>query len=433
VRLDERVDPEQPPVSAADHRATPPRSGLRRRVAVVVAAVLVAVLGVAGTASYADDVSRAVQTVVADEPRAVSDQTVLGNLWRVYTENYLEEGTGRTLDPQNDQITTSEGESYTMLRAVWMDDLDTFSASWQWTKDNLQRDDFLMSWRFGLRDDGTYGVQSELGGDNTASDADSDIALALLMAYSRWKQDVFLYDALAIVSSIWEQEVVVVDGAPVLVANDLEQDDPDRVLVNPSYFAPYAYRVFAEVDPDHDWMGLVDNSYAVLEQLDQQPLDADRAVGLAPDWVFMDRRTGAFSAVSDTLTTRYSYDALRLPWRLALDVRWNGEERARQLLEQQSVLATRWTTDGRLVAGYDRDGTPAVDYEAPAMYGGAMGYFDVVDPALADEVYAQELLPVYDADTGNLAQQLGYYDSNWVWFGMALHLDALPDLTVTNE
>ena len=433
MRLDERAEPREAPVGdvpAGQHRR---RGGRRLTPAVVVAVVLALVLGVLGTVRYADDVARAVRAVAADEPRAVNDRTVLDNLWRVYKETYLEEGTGRTVDRQTDDITTSEGESYTMLRAVWSDDLQTFTESWQWTKDNLLRDDGLLSWRFGERPDGSYGVQTEVGGDNAASDADVDVALALLMAYSRWKQESFLYDALPLIHAIWDQEVVGVAGRPVLVANDLERDDDERVLVNPSYFAPYAYRVFARVDPAHDWSALVDNSYAVLEQLDAQPLDADRSAGLPPDWVYMDRETGEFSAVSDQLTTRFSYDALRLPWRLALDARWHGEDRARALLERQSALATRWREDGRLVAAYDRDGTPAADYEAPALYGGAMGFFTVVEPGLAEEVYAEELLPVYDADTGNLAEQLGYYDSNWVWFGMALHLDALPDLTVSDE
>ncbi|SDO74615.1 endoglucanase [Klenkia soli] len=404
-----------------------------RRVLLLVAAALVVALaaGLVGLARADDRVAAAVDRVTADAPMSVGDRTALDALWRVYKETYLEPGTNRTLDKQNDDITTSEGQSYTMMRAVWSDDLATFRASWQWTKDNLQRPDFLMSWRFGERPDGTYGVQTEVGGDNTATDADVDIAFSLLMAYQRWQDDTFLYDALPIINSIWDEEVVAVGGRPVLVANDLEQDDRDRVLLNPSYFAPYAYRVFAEVDddPTHDWSAVVDSSYEILAELDAAPLDTATSAGLAPDWVFLDRRTGAYSAVSDTLTTRFSYDALRSPWRLALDLEWNAEPRARALLEEQDVLADDWRTDGRLVAAYSRDGSPAADYEAPAMYGGTMGFFATVEPELATEVYQDELLPVYDADTGNLTTDLGYYDSNWVWFGMALYLDQLPDLT----
>jgi endoglucanase len=431
VQRDQLAQPDVHPVD--DSAAGRARRTHRHHVGVAVILVLAIVLGVVGAIRYADDVGRAVQSVAADEPRAASDKVVLDDLWRDYTDTYLEAGTHRTIDRQAGGITTSEGESYTMLRAVWVDDLQTFADSWQWTKDNLQRDDHLMSWKFGPQEDGSYGIQVGVGGANTATDADVDIAYALLMAYSRWKDDAFLYDALPIIHSIWEREVVQVGGRPVLVANDLERANPRQLLINPSYFAPYAYRVFATVDPDHDWAGLVDNSYALLEQLAQQPLDADATAGLPPDWVHLDRRTGEFSAVDDTLTTNFSYDALRLPWRLALDQRWYGEPRARELLAGESVLGARWTADGRLVASYHRDGTAAADYESPAMYGGAMGYFTVAQPALAEQIYDQELLTLHDADTGHLAQPLSYYDSNWVWFGMALYLDRLPNLTVSEQ
>jgi endoglucanase len=432
MRLDERAVPEvfahdRLPRRDAGQRARRRRRGIAAAVAVAVGVTVV------GGLRLGDDVQRAAEVIAADEPMVASDKTVLADLWRVYTETYVESGTNRTMDLQDGGVTTSEGQGYTMLRAVWMDDQQTFAESWQWTKDNLQRDDWLLARRFGERPDGSYGIQDELGGAASATGADVDVAFALLMAYSRWQQDDYLYDALPVIDAVWEQSVVRVDGAPVLVADDLQAADADQVLVNPSYLAPYAYRVFARVDPSHDWSGLVDSSYALLEELADEPLDADRSAGLPPDWVHVDRRTGEFSAVGGDLTTRFGHEALRLPWRLALDRAWHGEERALRLLEGQSVLAESWTGQGRLVAGYDRDGAPAAGDEAPALYGGAMGYFTTVRPDLADKVYTEELLPLYDPDTGDLAEQLSYYDSNWVWFGMALHLDELPNLNVSEE
>jgi endoglucanase len=432
MRLDERAVPEVFAHDSLPRRDAGQRARHRRRGIAAVVAVVVGVTVVGGL-RLADDVQRAAEVIAADEPMVASDKTVLADLWRAYTETYIESGTNRTMDLQDGGVTTSQGQSYTMLRAVWMDDQQTFAESWQWTKDNLQRDDWLLARRFGERPDGSYGIQDERGGADSATDADVDVAFALLMAYSRWQQDDYLYDALPVIDAVWEQSVVLVDGAPVLVADDLQGTDADQVLVNPSYLAPYAYRVFARVDPGHDWSGLVDSSYALLEELADEPLDADRSAGLPPDWVHVDRRTGEFSAVGGDLTTRFGHDALRLPWRLALDRAWYGEERALRLLEGQSVLAESWTGQGRLVAAYDRDGAPAVGDEAPALYGGAMGYFTTVRPDLADEVYTDELLPLYDPDTGDLAEQLSYYDSNWVWFGMALHLDELPNLNVSEE
>ncbi len=423
---DGRSDAEVPPRRV---RARKP-SLLRRRHSVAVVVVLAVLLSIVG-GLVQPALHRAIAAVAADRPMVRSQDAALTDLWRVYKDVYLQPGTRRTTDLQNGGITTSEGESYTMLRAVWMDDQQTFAASWQWTKDNLQRADHRLAWRFGKRPDGSYGVQTQIGGNNSATDADVDVAFALLMAYSRWKQDTYLYDALPLIASIWEKSVVLVGGRPVLTSDDVQPENPLKVLVNPSYFAPYAYRVFAKVDRHHQWQALTDNGYALLTQLDQKPLDARAAAGLPPDWVYLDRSTGQLSAVGGRLTTDFGYDALRLPWRLALDYSWYGDQRARRLLQRESLLARDWTRDHRLAAGYSRDGTPAAAYEAPAMYGGAMGYFTVIRPDLARAVYARELLPLYDPNTEGLSRPLSYYDSNWVWFGMALHLHQLPNLTVT--
>lgn len=427
----QRDEPTRSALPAGERPGTPKAPWRRTPASVALAAA--AALTVAAAVPLQEDVRAAVEVVAADEPIISSDRTLLVDLWRVYRDRHLEEGTGRTIDHQADGITTSEGQSYTMLRAVWMDDQETFAQSWQWTKDNLQRDDRLLAWKFGERSDGSFGVQDQVGGGNSATDADVDVAFALLMAYSRWKDDAYLYDALPLIEAIWLKSVVYVQGAPVLVANDLERLDATEVLVNPSYFAPYAYRVFGQVDPERDWAALVDNSYTLLARLQQEPLDAERAAGLPPNWVSMNRLTGGFSAPNGDLTTHFGYDALRTPWRLALDHAWYGDPRARTLLEEQDLLARTWIDERRLVAEYRRDGTPAADYESPAMYGAAMGFYEVVAPELADEVYAEELLPLYDADGRDVSEELGYYGSNWVWFGMALHLDQLPNLNVTQE
>ena len=433
MRLDEKIVPDVTPADRPAPRRRVGRHAARRPRGVAAAIALAVGATVVGGVVLADDVRRTASVIAADEPMIASEKSVLADLWRDYKEIYLEEATGRTMDLQDGTVTTSEGQGYTMLRAVWMDDQETFARSWQWTKDNLQRDDSLLAGRFGERVDGSYGIQDDLGGAISATDADVDIAFALLMAYSRWQQDDYLYDAVPIIEAIWERSVLPVEGEPVLMADDLQGRNGDQVLLNPSYFAPYAYRVFAAVDPEHDWAGVVDSSYALLERLVAEPLEAGSTVGLPPERVRVDRRTGEFIAVTGDLSTRYSTDALRLPWRLALDHAWYGDERALRLLEEHAFLADAYLEHGRLVGAYYRDGTPAADYETPAMYGGAMGFFDTVRPELADEVYTEELLPLYDLDTGDLAERLSYHDSNWVWFGMALHFDELPNLNVTPE
>src|SRR5690606_13703874 len=110
-----------------------------------------------------------------NETLVFSPQRIMSALWADYKSHFLEAESKRTLDPSRNNITTSEGVSYTMLRAVWMGDKETFDTQWQWAKDNLSRqDDALFYWLYGQRSDGTYGVLAEQGGQNSASDADTD-------------------------------------------------------------------------------------------------------------------------------------------------------------------------------------------------------------------------------------------------------------------
>lgn len=395
-----------------------------RQLALIVAIslVIISVSAVATVLYY--------KTTKPHEPLVYSDKQMLLELWSNYKATNLESDTNRTLDKELDNISTSEGQSYTMLRAVWIDDQKTFDDSWQWTKDNLQRDDYLLSWKFGKLPDGSYGIQDSIGGQNTASDGDSDVALSLLMAYSRWKQDKYLYDALPIIASIWEKEVVQINGKPVLVANDLERNNLDKVIVNPSYFSPYAYKVFARVDKAHDWTSLASNSYDLLQKVSSSDLGSKDSSGLPPDWVAIDRRTGAISATDNPdLTTRFSFDAMRTPWRMALDYVWFEDQRAKAVLARYGFLKDEWDKNQKIAASYDHDGTNAATYEAPAIYGGILGYFTVMEPTLAQEIYKAKLSTLYDPDEQKLKQPLGYYDANWAWFGAALQLNELPNLT----
>jgi endo-1,4-beta-D-glucanase Y len=79
----------------------------------------------------------------------------------------------------------SEAQSYGMLQAYMMDDKRTFRNIWVWTKQNLQREeDKLFSWDFDLKGSfWTYPAKKAIIKDvNSATDADEDIALALLLA-----------------------------------------------------------------------------------------------------------------------------------------------------------------------------------------------------------------------------------------------------------
>lgn len=367
----------------------------------------------------------------ADSQPVFASRTMLDGIWNSYKKQYWESSTGRTLDKQSNDITTSEGQSYTMLRAVWESDKPTFDKSWAWTQKNIQRQDSLFSWKWGQKSDGTYGVLTDVGGENTASDADSDIALALIMAASKWQESSYLTSAKQIIPQIWQQEVITVAGKPYLASDNLEKDSSQSAVMNLSYIAPYSYKAFAKLDTTNNWTGLVSSSYELINASMDDKLDKSKSVGLPPDWVIMDKQTGAISAPASGsgITSNYGYDAMRTPWRLALDYKWNKDARAKSTLERMTFLSTQWNNNGKIESIYAHDGTVVSSDEPPEAYGTALGYFIVVDPDNAKQIYTKKLQSLYDTNENKWSQDVSYYSDNWAWFGIALYDDALPNLT----
>ena len=98
--------------------------------------------------------------------------------WAAYVGRFVQPD-GRVVDPKAGGITTSEGQAYAMLRAVWMEDRTIFDRTLAWATEHLNqgvRDDHLWAWRWDGRVTDTA----------FASDADQDAALALLMARRTW-------------------------------------------------------------------------------------------------------------------------------------------------------------------------------------------------------------------------------------------------------
>jgi endo-1,4-beta-D-glucanase Y len=370
--------------------------------------IVVALIAIVGMAFVSYLIFSPVESNISPEHQ----ESLLQDSWESYRESFITDD-GRTLD-KIEGITTSEGQSYSMLRAVWIDDKKTFDLVWEWTQNNLrsEREDKLFDWLWGQREDGSWGTMYDRGGGNTASDAGVDIALALLLAERQWDDKEYRVQALEILHDIWELEVLEVDGRPYLLASDVEMRfDKYEYVINPSYCAPYAFRIFQQVDMENDWEGVAESCYDVIDA----SLAQYDGVELPPDWMLLNTTTGEVY-YSDEQSPNYTYDALRTPWRLAIDVQWFGTDRSREILEKMDFLGSEWERNGLIWAEYTNGGAVIGEYESGAMYGTAIGYFEIFDTETAQEIYDTKLL-TYPFGT----DQEQYYESNWAWFGMALH------------
>lgn len=354
--------------------------------------------------------------------REFSEYTLLTSSWELYKNKFINQD-GRVIDFSQNDITTSEGQSYAMLRAVWVDDKETFDLVWKWTKENLKRpNDELFGWRWGQREDKSYGFLLD-GGENSATDADQDIALALIFASSRWGDNTYQEESKKILKDMWNSNTATASGKRYLIAGDWAQNE-NELVINPSYFAPYAWKIFAKVDKERDWNSVVDPAYELLNKSSTDKLDKEKAVGLPPDWAVLDRKTGQLKPPVNlgNFTTNYSFDALRTPWRVALDAKWNNDERAKKYLEAMcKPLEDAFTLDKKLVNTYSHDGIKQSEDENAAMYSAALGCFTSTNQEIAMEIYQNKIVKLYANDTNTFREDITYYDQNWLWFGAGLY------------
>jgi len=323
---------------------------------------------------------------------------------------------GQVIDPATGQ-TTSEGQSYAMLRSVWTNDQETFDVTWRWTQDHLQyrTDDKLFSWLW----------KDKVLDSGTATDSDQDIALALLFAYKKWGDTSYLASAKAIVSDMWKKEVVKINGR-YLVISGTGGTRTVGYLVNPSYFSPATYRIFAEVDPIHPWTKVADDSYIWLDKVNAKNTSA---VKLPPNWVVI-TRTGSVVSADTYITTAasvHSYDAFRTNFRIALDAQWFKIPEAKEYLQNSSEFySNEWKVNHKYVASYTLDGEKIVPYSSTSTNTGPLSTFIVTDQDLAKDVY-QNLFEAKFNDDGYWMDKANYYDQNWAWFGTALYYNQLEN------
>jgi len=350
--------------------------------------------------------------------------SVLSTSWAAYKQQFIQPD-GRVVDWMNEGNTTSEGQSYAMLRAVWMNDAQTFHICFGWSLANLRvRNDKLFAWRWGHdAKQNNYGVLDK----SSAADADEDIAVALILASRRWKNPDYLNPAREIINDIWEQEVVTVQGEPYLVAGDWSKSWGHPAL-NPSYLAPYAYRMFEEVDPDrsHKWLSLVNSSYRVIEESSRLS-----SVGLPPDWCGINRETGQLepAQLNGETSGDYSYDAWRVMWRLAVDAQWNDEPRALSYIKNSKFLIDYWRKNEHLCESYMPTGQVRSDLEPISQLGIHLPAFAMVDKRIARKIYVDKLMASYDrlGKRGLWGNPKDYYSQNWAWMGIALYAGTAQD------
>ncbi|HEY9650839.1 MAG TPA: glycosyl hydrolase family 8 [Coleofasciculaceae cyanobacterium] len=352
-------------------------------------------------------------------PQVTENRKLLEESWVIYRQQFIQED-GRVIDYEASDRSTSEGQAYAMLRAVLVNDPITFDLTLRWAEDNLYRPDAsgkpidqLWAWKWGKDNKGKWGPIDK----NFASDADIDAITALILASRRWNRPEYLDLARTKLQDLWKYSTIAAPGGKrYLLPGPVEAfvPSPSTIYLNPSYFAPYAFRLFAQVDRDRDWLSLVDSSYQALEQSSKVS-----KVGLPSDWIALDTKTGKFQPMPSNhpLQSVYSFDAYRVWWRVAWDAAWfKSPEALRYLQSATPHLQAQWRSASRLPARIDLQGKATVNYEATSQYAMLYPAFRLINPDIAKPLLEEKLLPRYNQ--GIWDDESAYYTQNLAWLGL---------------
>lgn len=310
---------------------------------------------------------------------------------------------GRVMDPARGDITTSEGQSYLLQRSVAVDDPKTFNHTYAWTKKHLQRKDKLFSWLFGKDKNGKYEVLDY----NSASDADVNIAFALILASERWGDKKYLKEALPIINSIWKNETRKIGKHRVLMPGFI-QARAEKIEINPSYFQPYAFKFFKKFDKRHDWNEVTDSSYYYVMES-----SAKTKTGLPPNWFLIERGE---IVLEDSERSDFSYDAIRVFKKYYWDYIRTGDKRDLQVLGKSKFFIKKWRESKTIYTNYKKDGVLRDNNEFIGGIALLILPISLYDKNVAAEIFKKKIEP-YLFNQNNWTTRKDYYGKNLLWYG----------------
>ena len=273
--------------------------------------------------------------------------TTLQNLYNTWKNRYVVTASPgqRVISPEPingvTNRTVSEGIGYGMLLAVYFADQTLFDNLWAFkVARSSGKTTQLMPWV--IENDGITIVDP-----NSASDADFDIAFALLMAHYQWGSGgTYNYQSLALTEIQRCRQYDINTGT-----NSVRPGDAWNDWGYPSYYFPAFFRVFGQYEGGSyqtTWNNVVNRC---LQNINT---NRNTSSGLVGEICNVDtgarRYDNPCSGGCDG--TLYKYNSCRVPWRYATDWLWHGNT-TDSSGNEVNLLASFW--NGRAPADV-RDG-----------------------------------------------------------------------------
>jgi D-alanyl-D-alanine carboxypeptidase len=333
---------------------------------------------------------------------------------------------GRVRRGATGEDATSDAQAAALLHAVWFRDRPAFDAIWGWTKLALTRRqsnpanpnrDSLFAGRW-------------TGGNVTdwanSTGADQRLGAALLLASKLWNEPAYAADARPVLDAVlnkaaisWQNTGVPAPALGVPAANSLLKE-MEPATTSATTLTPAFYRLFTEGTRNATWLSLLDGAYLALERATgagSAGSTLESGAGLLPAWFSVSRQDGRVGGPIDPTwqSTGFGQASPALAWQLALDLRWNGEPRAKAILAPTARILGRDLAQRRQIgAVYARGGGAASSAETGA-YGALAGIaLPEFDPSLAPAMQARLEPSLTSADPDRILDAI---DGLWLLCG----------------
>jgi endo-1,4-beta-D-glucanase Y len=220
--------------------------------------------------------------------------------WRLFKSRYVTSD-GRVVDSGNGGVSHSEGQGWGLLFAATAQDQAGFDLILGWTARTLRRpSDALHAWRYVPND------KPPVQDINNATDGDMFIAAALIQAGRSWGRPDYIQAATTLGRDILRLLVRRAGSFTVLLPAIKGFENPDSLIVNPSYFAFPMMREIAKIVPSQTWGDLQRDGMRLIDQ------GRFGRWSLPPDWLRI-KKTDSGLSLAPGWPPRFSYDAIRVP------------------------------------------------------------------------------------------------------------------------
>lgn len=276
-----------------------------------VAVIILVAVAMFGGASAASSLPRAYSPYMGQ--LGPEERHWFGAAFVIYKRNFIK-ADGRVFDPQNGGITHSESQGYGMMLALLGDDPETFDLIWQFSRDNMQREDALFGWKWvpgrGVTD------------WNNATDGDVLIATALSLAGMRWQRSDYIGEAARVADAVGDKLILEYGDYTVLLPGEWAKPTRSRprAVLNLSYFIPLTLPIMESLAPKYRWEEVMRDGMRILDELIHPP----------SDWSQISEEGEPIPARGFPRT--FGYDAVRIPLNLLQFGRTN-ELLSRYLME----------------------------------------------------------------------------------------------------